>query len=152
MHANPTSTRSLERFLAVTAAVVCLVISGRIWQVLSGQQPMWPLPGLYVLEMLAASAIGMFGILRSDSEWSGLGGMLAWAAVGVLVGFAVMGAWSVGLLYLPVVVILVIAAILSDRRRNRNMLAHGGIGLIAALAQVALMLAVIRLLYPDAVF
>ena len=48
--------------------------------------------------------------------------------------------------------ILLITAILSDRRRNQNMLVHWGIGLIAALAQVALMLAVIRLLYPDAIF
>ncbi|HJW82780.1 MAG TPA: hypothetical protein VJ754_00615 [Anaerolineae bacterium] len=149
---HPTSTRSLERFFALTAAAVCLVISARIWQVLSGQQPMWPLPGLYLLEILVASAIGMFGILRSDSEWSAPGGGLTWAAIGVLLAFAVMGAWSVGLLYSPVVVILVITAVLSDRRRNQNMLVHWGIGLIAALAQVALMLAVIRLLYPDAIF
>ena len=94
----------------------------------------------------------MFGILRSDSAQSAPGGMLTWAAIGVPLAFAVMGAWSVRLLYSPVIVILVIAAILSGRRRNQNMLAHWGISLIAALGQVALMLALIRLLYPAAIF
>ena len=45
-----------------------------------------------------------------------------------------------------------IAATLSDRRQGHNLVVHLGVGLAAALAQAALMLAVIRLLYPDAIF
>jgi hypothetical protein len=148
MHNTAPSTitaRSRERFLAVVGATVCLIVSVRIWQVLGSQQPMWPLPGLYVLELLAVSAVGMLGIFRDGSEQFASGATLTWAAVGVLFGFGVMGAWSIGLVYLPVAAIFLIAAIVSDRRRHQTSAAHVGVGVLAALAQVALMLAVVGL-------
>lgn len=78
--------------------------------------------------------------------------MLTWVAVGVLLGFVVMGAFSiVGLLFVPVALVFMIAAILADHRRRRNLIVHLGIGVLVAMIQVALMFAVIRLLYPDAV-
>jgi hypothetical protein len=56
---HTTSTRKLERLLAVIGTAVCLIVSVRIWQVFSAQQPMWRLPDLYLLEMVAASILGM---------------------------------------------------------------------------------------------
>jgi predicted RNase H-related nuclease YkuK (DUF458 family) len=41
-----------------------------------------------------------------------------------------------------------IAATLSDLRQGHNLVIHLDIGFVAALAQAALMLVVIRLLYP----
>ncbi len=49
------STRSLEQFLAIVGVAVCANISALIWQSVSAQQPMWPLPALYLLEMVALS-------------------------------------------------------------------------------------------------
>ena len=152
MMTDTTTTRSRERFLAIIGAASCLVISIRIWQVLSGQQPMWPLPSLYLLEMVAVGFAGTLGILKSDSSQSRLAGILTWAAVGVFAAFIVMGAWSIGLLFLPAGVLLLIAAILADRRRSLNSVMHLGVAAFAAIIQVALMLAVIRIIYPDAVF
>jgi hypothetical protein len=145
---HPPTSHPLERFLAIVGAVVCLIITLRIWQVFSGQQPMWPLPGLYLVEMAGLSAIGMLCIIRDDPR----GGSVAWIIVGVLLAFAVIGAWSIGPLFLPVALIFVLTAILSDRRRNRRIVFHLGLCVVAAIAQAALMLAAIRLLYPDAVF
>ena len=149
---STTTTRPLEQFLAIVGTAVCLIVCARIWQVLSGAQPMWPLPGLYLLEMIVVSLIGMLGILTGDSEQSTLAGSLAWAAAGALTAFVAMGAWSIGFLFLPVALIFMITAILADRRRRRNLVVHLGVGVMAAIAQVALMLAAIRLIYPDAVF
>ena len=140
------STRTLERFLVVIGATVCLIVSTCIWLVFSKQQVMWPLPDLYLLEMLAASALATFDILSNGLRQFSLRGILIWTAVGVLLAFVVMGAWSIGFLFAPVAGLFAIAAILSDRRHGRNLVVHLGVGSVAALAQVALMLAVIRFL------
>ncbi len=146
------TTRTLEQLLAVVAVAACAIVSVRIYQVVSVSQAMWPLPGLYLLEMLGITAVGALGIWRGKAARSWLSQALAWIAVGALLGFAVLGAWSIGLLYLPMVVLLLIAAILSDRRQRQNIGVHGGISVIAAVAQILFMLAVIRLMYPDAIY
>ena len=152
------TTRSYERFLAVVGAIVCVITCVRIWQVLQldyspgGPQPIWPLPGLYLLEMVAAGLIGAFSVVNAKAEQSPIWGAVTWAVAGVLVAFVVMGAWSIGLLFLPAALIFTIVAILSDRRRSQSIVVHLGIGVMAGLAQVAVMLAVVRWLYPNAVF
>jgi len=151
MTTNTKSTRSLEWFLAGIGTAVCLIVSVRIWQVLSDQQSMWPLPSLYLLEIIAMSFVGLFGILQGDAARAAVVGALPWITSGVLLAFVVLGAWSIGFLFLPVALIFLITAILADRRRRRNLIVDAGVGIAAALTQVALMLAVIRLLYPDAV-
>jgi len=138
----------LERFLAAIGVVVCLIVSVRVWQVVSDQQPMWPLPGPYVIEMIAVSCIGLLGIVRDDQ----FGAMMAWISAGVLFAFVVMGAWSIGFLYLPVALLLVVAAVTADRRHRYRLSLHLVLVVIAAIAQVAVMLVAIRLLYPSAVF
>lgn len=143
-----TSTRSLERVLAIVGALVCLAVSVHVWNALPPRQPRWPLPGLYVVEMLVVSALGAFGLLRGDSRASQVGAALAWGAIGALAAFSWMAAWSVGVFFMPVLVILLASAVLRDRRRHQGMARHVGIGVAAALAQLALMLVVISLLDP----
>ena len=143
---HTTSTRNLERFLAVIGTAVCLLVSAGLWRVFSAQQPMWPLPDLYLLEMLAASVLGMWCIWSSGSRQSPLRGFLIWAMVGVLFAFVIMGAWSVGFLFIPVAGLFAIAAVLFDRRQRYNLVVHLCVGLAAALTQSALMLTVIRFL------
>ncbi|HLO17378.1 MAG TPA: hypothetical protein VK206_21270 [Anaerolineales bacterium] len=139
------STRNFERFLAVIAVTLSLIISVRIWLAFSQQQPMWPLPDLYLLEMLAASTLAMLEILGNGRKQFRSHGILTWIAVGILLAFVVIGAWSIGFFFAPVAGLLAIAAIWSDRRHGRNLVVHLGIGLAAALVQAALMLAVIHL-------
>ena len=109
---------------------------------------MWPLPGLYLVEMVALSIIGMLSIVLGNPP----GGTVSWVVAGVLLAFVVMGAWSIGPLFLPIALIFAVTAILADRGRNRRIVFQLGLSVIAAIAQVALMLAAIRILYPNAVF
>jgi len=146
------STRKLERLLAALAAAICLILCTLIWQVLSAQQPMWPLPALYLLEMPAASILGLWDIWSGETRPSPSGGIVTWAVTGILFAFVIIGAWSVGFLFIPVAGLFGIAAVLSDRRQGHNLVVHLGVGLAAALAQTALMLAVIRFLYTGAIF
>jgi hypothetical protein len=141
-------TISLERLLAIAGAALCLVITIVIWVSVSRQQEMWPLPALYLIEMVVAAGLGLLGIFRGDA-W---GEIAAWAVVGLLVGFAALGALSIGFAYLPVMVFLALAAIASDRRHRQRLPLHLGAAVIGGAAQVALMLVAIRVLYPNAVF
>jgi hypothetical protein len=141
------STCKLERFLAVLGTTVCLVISAGIWQALRTLQPLWPFPDLYLLEMLAASSLVMWGIWSNGSGQGSLRGILTWAGIGIILGFVILGVFSIGFFYIPVAGLLAGAAILSDRRQGHNLIVYLGMGMAAALAQAALMLAVIRVLY-----
>lgn len=90
---NPqTASRSLERFLTVVGAVTCVIVAVRIWQVVGETQPTWPLPGLYLIELVSLSVSGAYLSLRDSPH--GVAGL--WANVGVLCAFVVMGAWSIG--------------------------------------------------------
>jgi asparagine N-glycosylation enzyme membrane subunit Stt3 len=140
------STRDLERILAVIGTAICLIVCILIWRVFSAQQPMWPLPDLYLAEMLAACLLGIWCIWNSGTGRSLLRGYLVWLVVGVLFAFVIMGAWSVGFLFLPVAGLFAVTAVLSDRRQHEKLVFHLGAGLAAAVAQASLMLFVIRLL------
>ena len=140
------STHNLERMLAVIGTAVCLIVSILIWQALSAQQPMWPLPDLYLMEMFAACVLGIWCIWNSRSGRSPLRGYLVWLVVGILFAFVIMGALSIGFLFVPVAGLFAVAAVLSDRRQHEKLVLHFGAGLAAAVAQATLMLFVIRLL------
>jgi hypothetical protein len=136
---------ALERVLALAAAAICLIVTVIVWAAVGQQQDMWPLPALYFLEMAAASLVGLWGIYRHDAP----GSLLAWATSGALLGFTILGALSVGFFYLPVAGLLGLAALWQDWGR---LPLHLGVALLAAVAQAAVMLQLIRVLYPNAVF
>jgi hypothetical protein len=141
-------TSPLERFLAILGAVVCLLITVLFWWGVSAYQAMWPLPGLYFIEMVAVSIISAFIFVRGDPRAK----FIPWGAAGVISAFSILAGLSVGLFYLPVALIFAIISITSDVRNKQPIPAHLGTLLIAGLAQVALMLAAIRLLDPSAAF
>ena len=146
--AGPIKFYAVERVLAAGAAGVCVVMTAIIWLLVSQQQPMWPLPALYLLEMAAASLVGLWGIYRNDAVGSGL----AWAAAGAVFGFAIIGGFSVGFFYLPVAGLMGLAALWQARLAWQRLPMHVGLALLTALGQAGLMLALIRVLYPDAAF
>jgi hypothetical protein len=69
-----------------------------------------------------------------------------------VLAFSILGAFSVGTLYLPVAALLAAAGVSSDLGAGQRIAPHIGICLGAAIAQAALMLLAIRLLYPTAIF
>ncbi len=136
------TTQPLERFLAILGTAICLIVTILIWRSVSALQPMWPLPGLYFIEMAALSLVSALAFILGYRRR----GLIAWGAAGIFSAFSILGALSVGFFYLPVAVIFGLLAILSDLRQKQPIAAHFGLAALAALAQAALMLMVIRLL------
>ena len=125
--------------------LVCLVVTVPIWRSISAQQGMWPLPGLYLLEMVALSVLCAFAFYRGGPRSQ----FITWGALGVFLAFSILGAFSIGFFYLPVALIFGAAAIIADvkdkDRDVRRIGAHLAVCVIAGLAQAALMLAATRL-------
>ena len=141
------TTSPFERFLAILGAVLCLGVTIALWLSLSAYQNMWPLPGLYFIEMVTLSIISTFLFVRSDPRDK----FITWVAAGVISVFSILGALSIGFFYLPVALIYAVISVTSDVRNKQNITAHLGIFLIAGIAQVASMFAAIRL-DPSAIF
>jgi hypothetical protein len=109
--------RRIERLLATAALLICLVVDVLVWQQISQQQPIWPLPGLYLVEVFLFCAAGAYAIyLASLNE--GWIVWLAWVASGVVLGLALVSAWSIGFLYLPVWAVLLAAGVISARHQK----------------------------------
>jgi hypothetical protein len=141
-------TNGLERFLATLGAAACLVITIAIWRSVSSYQSMWPLPALYLIEMPAVSILAAWMVARNGQTTA----LFAWAVVGILFAFSIIGAWSVGFFYLPVAIIFTVVSVAFDARTRQPVAAHLGAFFLAAIAQAAIMFAVIRLLSSSAVF
>jgi hypothetical protein len=146
-----TTTHTLEWFLVIVGAAVCLVVSVRLWQVMYAPVPgavetaTNALPGLYVLEMLILSGIGIIGTFRG---WV----RAMWAVAGAVVAFGVMSAWSIGFAFLPPAFLFTLAAILATRRKRQNLIANALVWVGAGITQVSMMLIVIRIVEPNAIF
>lgn len=117
------------------------------WSV-SAQQSLWPLPGLYFIEMVALSLISAVMFVRGDPGNQ----FVVWGAVGIFSAFSIIGAWSVGFFYLPVTIIFGMVAILSDLRKKQLSAVHFGGCLLAGIAQAVLMFAAIGLLNQRIIF
>lgn len=131
----------LEQILAILAAVVCLTITLVVWFSISGYQSMWPLPGLYFIEMVSLSFISTFIFVRGDLR----GSLITWIAAGVVSAFSILGAFSVGFFYLPVALLFGVISLIWDVRNKQPLMAHLGIFLLAGIVQSILMLSAIWL-------
>lgn len=140
---NIRPTTLFERILAVLAAVICLLTTGFLWWSVSAVQSIWPLPSLYFVEVAILGLLGAIAFIRGGSR----GKFITWAAAGALIGFAILGALSVGFFYLSVALIFAAISITSDLRNRQPLAAHLGVCLLAGLVQVALMLALIQVLH-----
>ena len=134
-----------ERWIGMAAAVLCLIVSIWAWLALRTLQPLWPLPDLYLLEMIVVSSLGAWGLWRPRARFATSSMNLTWVCSGLIFGFAILAGFSIGLYYLPSGGLLAIAALLSDLRQTGRLLIHLGIGLAAAVLQAALMLAIIQI-------
>lgn len=137
------STRGkLERTLALLAAAVCSLISIRVFQLVGSMQPVWPLPALYLVEVTSLTWVGAWVLIRERPSSA----VVVCAVAGILTGFSILGAWTIGFFYLPVVLLLGIAGGLATWRRQRLLLVGLASFAVGFAGQVVLMLAVLRLL------
>jgi hypothetical protein len=136
------SIRPLENILALMAAGYCLLITIMIWRSVSIYQPMWPLPGLYFIEMGVFSVLGAYAFTQHYR----IGKVISWGVAGITSIFSLAGAMTVGMFYLPIALIFALISTTSDLRNKQSISLHLGICFLAGLGQVILMIAAIRLL------
>jgi hypothetical protein len=132
----------LERILAAAGLVVCLAVTVAIFLVFGRMQAMWPLPGLYLLEMFLLGGVVTFGVFSMPPS----AGVLIGGALGAMTAFALLAAWTVGGLYLPVLLLLGAGGIVSLRRGRARLWPVLAAAAGGALAQAALILEVVRIL------
>ena len=130
-----------EKLLALSAAVVCLVVTAYVWQVVASQQPIWPLPVLYLIEVLVLSSVALIVTVYG----SRVTGIVLSIITGAILAFAVMGLFSIGLLYFPIAGLFALSAILSTWRSRQSALLAIARAIGAATVQVIVMFAVISI-------
>ncbi len=140
--------QTIRRILALFGAASSLAITVRLWQIIAGQQEMWPLPAIYLLEMAVLPSLAAALAFRDSRTSLHVG----WAIVGSMAGFIGLAAWSVGLAYTPVVLLETIAAVLALGGRSHSSLSSLMVAVLAAGVQIVIMLALVRILYPGASF
>ena len=124
----------IEKLLALITAIVCLVISIYIWQLVAGQQSMWPLPELYLIEIPALCVIVAAITVREPPD----NAIPTWVAFGAILAFSILASLSIGIYYYPIVILLLVAAILSIWRAHRSALLSIVWAVAAALVQVGI--------------
>lgn len=134
----------IERWVAALTALACIIVSLAAWRSVSSYQGMWPLPGLYFIEMPLVTLV----VAAAFAAGAPSRGILAWIGLGIVTAFSILGAFSIGMAYVPVALLLAILAVSSDLREGQPLAVHVGVCLVAAMAQTSLMLLVIRALYP----
>ncbi|MCL4506515.1 MAG: hypothetical protein M1434_04755 [Chloroflexi bacterium] len=135
-------TTIVARILSILATFGCLIITVSIWASVASRQAMWPLPALYLIETVALCIIVAIATVYSAP----LKAVFSWVAAGAILGFAVLAAFSIGIYYTPVVLLLAIVGIVhlhQTRRHIAQLLIWSAAG---AIAQIVLMLGVISLL------
>ena len=102
------------------------------------QSPLFPLPGLYLLE------IGLVGIIGLTSLAAGSRLYLPWIASGILLAFVLLGAWTIGFFLVPGMLAFGAGGTLSLWGSPRQTLRFAAYGLAAALVQGGLILGLAR--------
>ncbi len=105
-----------------------------------GQEPLFPLPGLYLIE------IGLVGLLALASIFARRWPLVPWLAGGILLAFVVLGAWTIGFFLVPGFLAFSAAAALWQGPPAASLLRPAGILVLAAFIQASGMLLAVQLL------
>lgn len=129
----------IEVFISGVGSVVCILTTDLIWSSLAPVQGLWLLPGLYFVELMLGAVTCFLAYLRKVPQAAGF----SWAYSGLLIVFILLASFSVGFLYLPVLLIFGGLSIYSIFRRKPGLLKPLGIFLVSGLVQLALMLVLV---------
>lgn len=133
--------RIAEWLLAIVAVVNCIVVPFLFAQ---NQSALFPLPGLYFIEIALVGVLGLVSVVnehREDSRWR----TVPWIVAGILLAFVLLGGFSIGFFLIPATMAFLGIGVLGGRRQNRRMIYHVGLFLVAAAVQATVMLTAIVL-------
>lgn len=133
---NANARRLFEWVAALIGALNCVLVSITFAQL---DQPMWPLPGLYLIEIaLTGLVVAIYVAIRPRLEATGWNA-LPWLAAGFMLAFVILGGFSIGLFLIPALVAFIVTGLLIDFQTSGSTGAHIGLFFVAALIQGAVM-------------
>ncbi|HEX7975977.1 MAG TPA: hypothetical protein VF498_16330 [Anaerolineales bacterium] len=136
--------RLLEWAFAVFGAAVCLAVVDLF--ALQQLDELWPLPGLYFIEIVLLGLLGVTSRLGDTNPASAaLWGAIPWGVGGALLSFVILGGFSIGPFLIPAMLAFWLAGAIADLRQGRSIAGHLGLAVMAALFQGALIFAVLFL-------
>lgn len=130
----------LALLLAYIGALDCVFVP-----VLFGaaiQQPFFPFPGLYFLEISLLGFVGLISAMQNPVEKPVWGQYAPWGTAGILLAFNILGAWTIGLYLIPGTLAFLGVGFLQAEKATK-IWQRINIFLVAAFVQGILMLAVI---------
>jgi len=104
----------IEIILAILGAALCLAVTVPVSRLFDLKGPIWSGPDLYFIEIPAVCVVAAGLSLRGGE----LGRVALWISAGIVFAFSLLGL-SIGLYYLPVLVLLIISALVADKRANQ---------------------------------
>jgi hypothetical protein len=135
-----TKARLLEYLLAAAAMLICVASAYMTLKYLRYES----MTVIYMTEIAAVGIGGLYSIVKDRPPLSSTWGLASSAMAGILLAFAVLAGFSIGLFLLPAAVSMLIAAALADRRRNRCSLAGVLSMLFTVFIQAAVVLGMMR--------
>ena len=137
--------RKFELFLSYFSALLCATLTIGLWAWISTFQTLWPFPALYLLELMALALAASYFSIRDLPHAA----VFNWAVAGVFFGFYILAGFTIGVFYLPFVILYALIGILSDRRRQQKKFwPHLGTLVIGSLLQAGLILLILQLHIP----
>lgn len=125
----------LVRVLAIVAAINCVMIPLFFAQ----QRPLFPFPGLYLIEIAVSGILGLTGLLLVE-PYSPFWRAVSWPAAGVLLAFVILGGFSIGFYLIPATAAFLLAGFLLNGIKGGPIFKYLGLFLIAAALQATLMI------------
>jgi hypothetical protein len=104
------------------------------------QRPLFPLPGLYILEIIILGILGLTGLLLVESR-SPFWRAVPWAVGGVLLAFVILGGFSIGFFLIPATLAFLLTGYLLNRIEGGRLSKYIGLFLITAILQATLIIA-----------
>ena len=128
------------RFFAAIGALNAIGIP-LLFSIDPNQQPLFPLPGLYFIEIALVGVIGAFSLFLG--RWS----IAPWLASGILLAFVVLGGFSIGFFLIPAFLAFAVGGALQAGPSAPGLIRGSGLLLVGALGQTALILALVQIIH-----
>ena len=130
----------LIRGLAIAAAINCVIVP----MLFAQQRPLFPLPGLYMIEIGVLGILGLTGLLLIET-FSPFWRAVPWIAAGALLAFVILGGFSIGFYLIPATSAFLLAGSLLNRLEKGPVSKYIGLFLITAILQATLMIILVQI-------
>jgi hypothetical protein len=108
------------------------------------QRPLFPLPGLYLIEIAVLGISGLTGSFLGET-FSPFWRAVPWIAAGALLAFVLLGGFSIGFYLIPATVAFLLAGFLLNRIEKGPVSKYIGLFLITAILQATLMMILVQI-------